>query len=31
MSWTKDDVQRLKAAIASGQLSVRHGDRQITY
>lgn len=31
MSWTKDDVQRLKAAIASGQLSVRHGDRQVTY
>lgn len=31
MSWTQDDVKRLKAAIASGQLSVRHGDRQIPY
>ncbi|HEL4148048.1 TPA: hypothetical protein UM348_000744 [Stenotrophomonas maltophilia] len=31
MSWTQDDVKRLKAAIASGQLSVRHGDRQVTY
>ncbi|AWH54421.1 hypothetical protein C1924_15150 [Stenotrophomonas sp. ESTM1D_MKCIP4_1] len=31
MSWTQDDVKRLKVAIASGQLSVRHGDRQVTY
>ena len=31
MSWTADDVSRLKAAIASGQLSVRIGERQITY
>lgn len=31
MSWTSDDVTRLKAAIASGQLTVRMGDRQITY
>lgn len=31
MSWTHNDVKRLKAAIASGQLSVRHGDRQVTY
>lgn len=31
MSWTTADVSRLKAAIASGQLSVRYGDRQITY
>lgn len=31
MTWTTDDVRRLKAAIASGQLSVRLGDRQVTY
>lgn len=31
MTWTADDVSRLKAAIASGQLSVRIGDRQVTY
>jgi hypothetical protein len=31
MSWTQADVARLKAAIASGQLSVRYGDRQISY
>lgn len=31
MSWTEADVNRLKSAIASGQLSVRYGDRQITY
>lgn len=31
MTWTEADVSRLKAAIASGQLSVRLGDRQVTY
>lgn len=31
MSWTAEDVSRLRAAIASGQLSVRLGDRQVTY
>jgi hypothetical protein len=31
MSWTQADVARLEAAIASGQLSVRMGDRQVTY
>ena len=31
MTWSADDISRLKAAIASGQLSVRLGDRQVTY
>lgn len=31
MSWSQDDVTRLKSAIASGQLSVRLADRQVTY
>lgn len=31
MSWTQADVSRLQAAIASGQLSVRLGERQVTY
>lgn len=31
MSWTTADVSRLQAAIASGQLSVRLGERQVTY
>lgn len=31
MTWSADDVTRLRAAIASGQLSVRLGDRQVTY
>lgn len=29
--WTSQDLARLKAAISSGQLSVRLGDRQVTY
>lgn len=29
--WTSQDIARLKAAISSGQLSVRLGDRQVTY
>ncbi|MGR4895017.1 phage head-tail joining protein [Stenotrophomonas sp. LARHCG68] len=31
MTWTTADVTRLQAAIASGQLSVRLGERQVTY
>lgn len=31
MAWTAQDVDRLKAAIARGQQSVRLGDRQVTY
>lgn len=31
MSWTEADVARLKAAIASGRLTVRLGERMITY
>jgi len=31
MAFTRDDVAKLDAAIASGRLSVRHGDRQIQY
>ena len=31
MSWTAQDVAKLKTAIASGQQSVRFGERQVTY
>ena len=31
MTWTTADVTRLQTAIASGQLSVRLGERQVTY
>jgi hypothetical protein len=31
MAWTQGDVDALKAAIISGQLIVRSGDRSIQY
>jgi len=31
MAWTRADVDKLDRAIASGTLSVRYGDRTITY
>lgn len=31
MAYTLDQYEELKAAIAGGELSVRHGDRSITY
>lgn len=31
MAWTVADVEKLERAIASGKLTVRYQDRQITY
>lgn len=31
MAWVQADIDALKAAIASGQLMVRSGDRMVTY
>jgi hypothetical protein len=31
MAWTTDHLAALEEAIASGELSVRYGDRMITY
>lgn len=31
MAWTAADVEKLERAIASGKLTVRYQDRQITY
>lgn len=31
MAWTQQDIEKLEKAIASGKLSVRYKDRQITY
>lgn len=31
MTWTTQDVSKLKAAIASGQQSVRFGEREVRY
>jgi len=31
MSWTTADVDALEEAIATGALSVRHGEKQVTY
>jgi hypothetical protein len=31
MAWTQADVDALEAAIASGELSVRFRDREVTY
>lgn len=31
MAWTQADVDALKAAIASGTLSVSYSDRSVTY
>ena len=31
MSWSSEDIARLKTAIASGQLTVRIGESSITY
>ena len=31
MAWTSADLDKVKAAIASGQLRVKYGDREIVY
>lgn len=31
MAWTSADVEKLERAIASGKLTVRYQDRQVTY
>lgn len=31
MAWTSADVEKLERAIASGTLTVRYQDRQVTY
>ena len=31
MAWTSTDLDNLKSALASGELSVRIGDKSVTY
>ena len=31
MAWTQDQLDAIEAAIASGELTVRFGDRMVTY
>lgn len=31
MAWTADQISKLEAAIATGALTVRYADRQVTY
>ena len=31
MAWTQTDIDKLRAAIATGALSVRYADKSVTY